>query len=82
MPRSQPWRFRGGPTSRDIYLRLRTGMSGTPMPSFSEAASDAELMDAAAYVSSLARKPIWSMTGEEVAAHSTRASSRRPGPIR
>ena len=64
-----PWTFHGGPTSRDIFMRLRTGMSGTPMPSFSEAAKDAELWDVANYVASLARKPVWSMTAEEVTAH-------------
>ncbi|NUN48441.1 MAG: c-type cytochrome [Candidatus Brocadiae bacterium] len=28
--------FRGGSTSRDIYLRFATGMSGTPMPAYTE----------------------------------------------
>src|SRR4029078_10016309 len=37
---TQPWSFRGGATSRDIYLRFRTGMAGTPMPSFIDAAND------------------------------------------
>src|SRR3989454_923565 len=32
----QSWRFRGGPTAADIYRRLRTGLDGTPMPSFSD----------------------------------------------
>jgi len=30
------WRFRGGGTVEDIYHRLRTGLDGTPMPSFSD----------------------------------------------
>ncbi len=38
---TEPWTFHGGATSRDIYLRFRTGMTGTPMPSFADAASDA-----------------------------------------
>ena len=42
-------------TSRDIYLRFRTGMTGTPMPSFADAASDVEMWDLANYVVSLAR---------------------------
>lgn len=33
---SQNWRFRGGGTVEDIYHRLRTGVDGTPMPSFSD----------------------------------------------
>jgi cbb3-type cytochrome c oxidase subunit III len=63
---TEPWNFHGGATSRDIYLRFRTGMTGTPMPSFADAASDAEMWDLANYVVSLARKPIWSMTAAEI----------------
>jgi cbb3-type cytochrome c oxidase subunit III len=63
---TEPWTFHGGATSRDIYLRFRTGMTGTPMPSFADAASDAEMWDLANYVLSLARKPIWSMTAAEI----------------
>ena len=63
---TEPWTFHGGATSRDIYLRFRTGMTGTPMPSFAEAASDVEMWDLANYVVSLARKPTWSMTADEV----------------
>jgi len=33
---TQSWRFRGGGTVEDIYHRLRTGVDGTPMPSFSD----------------------------------------------
>jgi len=33
---TQNWRFRGGGTVEDIYHRLRTGIDGTPMPSFSD----------------------------------------------
>jgi cytochrome c oxidase cbb3-type subunit 2 len=33
---TQHWRFRGGGTVEDIYHRLRTGIDGTPMPSFSD----------------------------------------------
>jgi mono/diheme cytochrome c family protein len=64
---TEPWTFRGGATSRDLYLRFRAGMNGTPMPSFAEAASDGELWDLANYVVSLGRKPVWSMTASEVA---------------
>ena len=38
-------------------MRFRTGMSGTPMPSFKDAATDGEMWDLANYVVSLARKP-------------------------
>ena len=63
---TEPWTFHGGATSRDIYLRFRTGMTGTPMPSFADAASDADMWDLANYVVSLARKPVWSMDADEI----------------
>ena len=66
---TEPWTFHGGATSRDVFLRFRTGMMGTPMPSFVDAANELELWDLANYVLSLARKPVWSMTAEEVVAH-------------
>jgi len=65
---TEPWTFRGGATSRDIYLRFRTGMMGTPMPSFADAAGDSQMWDLANYVVSLGRKPVWSMTADEIAA--------------
>jgi len=54
----QNWRFRGGPTVADIYRRLRTGLDGTPMPSFSDLIdqkflTDEELWRLAQYVRSL-----------------------------
>ncbi|HEX9691474.1 MAG TPA: c-type cytochrome [Gemmatimonadales bacterium] len=33
---SRPWTFNGGSNVEDIYRRLRTGLDGTPMPSFSD----------------------------------------------
>ena len=52
------WRFNGGGTVEDIYHRLRTGLDGTPMPSFSDLLeqkflTDAELWHVAQYVRSL-----------------------------
>jgi len=52
---TEPWTFRGGATPRDILLRFRTGMSGSPMPSFKDAATDVEMGHLANYVVSLAR---------------------------
>lgn len=63
---TEPWTFHGGATARDVYLRFRTGMTGTPMPSFADAASDAEMWDLANYVVSLGRKPVWTMNADEV----------------
>jgi mono/diheme cytochrome c family protein len=54
----QSWRFRGGGSVEDIYRRLRTGLDGTPMPSFSDLIdqkflTDEELWRLAQYVRSL-----------------------------
>jgi len=55
---TENWRFNGGGTAEDIYRRLRTGLDGTPMPSFSDLLdqkflTDAELWRVAQYVRSL-----------------------------
>ena len=79
---TEPWTFRGGSTARDVYLRLRTGLDGTPMPSFRSAASDEELKNLAAYVISLGRKPVWSMYAEELKAfYVSRAEQARQNPV-
>src|SRR5437899_12888265 len=54
----QSWRFRGGGSTGDIYHRLRTGLDGTPMPSFSDLIdqkflTDEQLWRLAQYVRSL-----------------------------
>jgi mono/diheme cytochrome c family protein len=80
---TEPWTFHGGATARDLYLRFRAGMAGTPMPSFDEAASDRELWDLANYVVSLGRKPLWSMTADEVAQLYAREDAEaRAQPVR
>jgi cbb3-type cytochrome c oxidase subunit III len=63
---SEPWTFRGGATTADVFMRFRAGMSGTPMPSYKDAASDADMWDLASYVGSLRRKPVWEMNADEV----------------
>ena len=55
------WRFNGGGTVADIYHRLRTGLDGTPMPSFSDLLdqkflTDEQLWRVAQYVRSLSPK--------------------------
>lgn len=52
------WTFNGGSGVEDIYRRLRTGLDGTPMPSFSDVIeagviTDAQLWRVAQYVRSL-----------------------------
>ena len=80
---TEPWTFHGGATSRDIYLRFRTGMAGTPMPSFADAASDSEMWDLANYVVSLARKPVWSMNADEITAFYARQDAEaKANPVK
>jgi DMSO reductase family type II enzyme heme b subunit len=55
---TQGWTFNGGSTVEDAYRRLRTGLDGTPMPSFSdvidaEVITDEQLWRVAQYVRSL-----------------------------
>ncbi len=57
---TQAWLFRGGGTAQEIYTRIMTGMTGSPMPSFADALVDAEgnpdeqkLWDLVNYVDSL-----------------------------
>ena len=55
---TQPWTFNGGGTVEDIYQRLRTGLDGTPMPSYTDAmeagiATEEQLWSVAHYVKSL-----------------------------
>ena len=55
---TQSWLFNGGATVEEIYRRLRTGLDGTPMPSFSDLLdqkylTDQELWRLAQYVRSL-----------------------------
>ncbi|HEX7090930.1 MAG TPA: c-type cytochrome [Longimicrobiales bacterium] len=55
---TENWHFNGGGTVEDIYRRLRTGLDGTPMPSFSDLLdagymTEAQLWNLAHYVRSL-----------------------------
>src|SRR5437773_9612299 len=80
---TEPWTFHGGSTARDVYLRFRTGMSGTPMPSFKDTASDADMWDLANYVVSLGRKPAWAMSGDEITAlYAQQARDAKDNPVK
>lgn len=49
--------FRGGATGPDLYLRIATGLSGTPMPPFGEGViSDQERWSLVHFIQSLRRK--------------------------
>lgn len=76
---TQNWRFNGGGSVEEIYRRLRSGMDGTPMPSFSDLIdqqflTDEELWRLAQYVRSLA--PERTPELREVI-----RASQRPGPV-
>ena len=56
---TEPWMFNGGGGAEAIYLRMMTGLDGTPMPAYSDAVesevvSPQELWNVAHYVVSLA----------------------------
>ena len=47
------WKMKGGGSAREIYLRLSSGLDGTPMPSYSETLNEEELWQVAHYIASL-----------------------------
>ncbi len=47
------WKFKGGSTLRDIFLRFTTGLDGTPMPEYSQTLTDEERWQLAYYITSL-----------------------------
>ncbi|MGH7507048.1 MAG: c-type cytochrome, partial [Longimicrobiales bacterium] len=60
---TEPWLFNGGATVEDIYRTLRTGLDGTPMPSFGDLLAanfmtDEQLWNVAYYVRSLAPEEV------------------------
>ncbi len=59
-----PWTFRGGSAPEELWLRLTTGMTGSPMPSFADATTPEERWDVVNYVRSLARRPPWEPGGK------------------
>ncbi|MFO0793220.1 MAG: c-type cytochrome [Candidatus Brocadiaceae bacterium] len=48
-------KFKGGNSSRDVYLRFTTGLNGTPMPSFAKELSDEQRWCLTHYVMSLVK---------------------------
>lgn len=80
---TEPWTFHGGASAADVFMRFSAGMSGTPMPSFKGTATDEEMWDLANYVVSLARKPVWEMTPEEIASfYEASDAAARADPVK
>jgi len=47
--------FKGGSSAKDLYIRIATGMDGSPMPSYSAEAKPNEIWDLVHYVQTLAK---------------------------
>ncbi|MBV7337908.1 c-type cytochrome [Chloroflexi bacterium TSY] len=50
---TQPWTYRGGMTPEDVYLRMHTGLTGSPMPAFGDALTEEEIWDLVNFILSL-----------------------------
>jgi len=72
---AEPWTFRGGADQRDLYMRVRGGIDGTPMPSYASSATEREMLDLVNYVISLGRKPVWRMDSAELGEHYRRLAA-------
>lgn len=59
---TQGWNYRGGSDPELIAMRVLTGIDGSPMPSYAEAASVEDIWQLAYYVHSLQQEPRWTMT--------------------
>ena len=58
---TQGWSYRGGSDPASIVTRLVSGIDGSPMPSYAEAATTEELWQLAYYVRSLQQDPRWAV---------------------
>jgi mono/diheme cytochrome c family protein len=58
-----PWTFAGGSHPADLWRRLTTLSSLSPMPSFADVTTPAERWDLVNYVLSLSRRPPWEPGG-------------------
>lgn len=59
-----PWTFRGGSDPEQLWLRLTTGMTPGPMPSYEDALGPNDRWDIVNYVVSQARPPPWERGGK------------------
>lgn len=50
---THPWKIKAGSEVEDIYMRLTTGISGTPMPSFIKSLKEGDRWNLANYIKSL-----------------------------
>jgi len=59
-----PWTFRGGNKPEDIWLRITTGLSPSPMPAYQQILTDNERWDVVNYIQSIARVAPWQDGGK------------------
>jgi mono/diheme cytochrome c family protein len=71
-----PWTFRGGSSADALYTRIAQGISGTPMPSYTDVATPADIAALVAYLRSIARIPPWEAGG------SLDGPGQSPDPVR
>ncbi|MBI12421.1 MAG: hypothetical protein CL934_05425, partial [Deltaproteobacteria bacterium] len=69
-----PWRFGGGNQPEDLFRTVRTGLNGTPMPSFAEDLSEEETWNVVHYIRSLAQ-------GTEPEVKRTLVSTKTESPL-
>jgi mono/diheme cytochrome c family protein len=67
---AQSWTFRGGSSREDIFRTMRTGLNGTPMPSFVEGLSDEQQWAITDFIVSLSGSNGPGYTSLVVAKHS------------
>jgi mono/diheme cytochrome c family protein len=53
---TQPWTYKSGNTTRDIFIRDSVGIEGTPMPSYEKQLSEEERWQVAHYIRSLQKE--------------------------
>jgi mono/diheme cytochrome c family protein len=70
------WKFRGGRTPMETYVRLSTGLDGTPMPSYAETLSEEKRWQVAYYVASLGEATL-----EQAASPVVISAARIDGPV-
>lgn len=77
---------KSGPTPRDLYRTMATGLDGTPMPSYADALTAEEIWAMVAYLYALPPKNEWDNLGklvdEEVIGFNVEKMHRQPLPPR
>ena len=75
---------KSGPTPRDLYRTIATGLDGTPMPSYAGALTPEEIWAVGAYLDGLPPKDEWENLGklvdEEIIGFNVERMHRRPLP--